>query len=313
MAIIVTGSLGYDYIMGFPGRIADRIMPDKIHAISLSLLADRLHKQFGGTAGNIAYSLQLLGAKPIIQTYAGNDFGPYRTFLRKNRMTTRYIAVDNTRASGTYFVVTDHDDNQIGAYYKGAMVRTSSLSLAMVRTPFDFVVISPNEPKAMVQYVAECIKRKLPYMYDPAFQIGNFSRKELLDGAGHAAIVIGNDYEISLLEQRAGMTHQQLLAASSVVITTLAGKGSIIESQGKRILIAPAKVKEIVDPTGAGDAYRAGFLAGFVRGFDLKTCGRMGSVAAVYTVELYGTQTHRYTTDAFCRRYKANYKSMVHL
>jgi adenosine kinase len=308
MAIVVTGSLGYDYIMGFPGKIEDRIMPDKIHTISLSLLTDRLHKQFGGTAGNIAYSLKLLGQEPIILTYAGNDFAPYKAFLHKNKMTSSYIAVDRTMVSGTYFVVTDRDDNQIGAYYKGALVRTPSLRLQKVHTPFDFVVISPNEPQAMVRYVEECTKRHIRYMYDPAFQIGNFSKKELRNGISHATIVVGNDYEISLLEKRASLTHPQLLRMTPIVITTLGSKGSLIESKGKRVVVAPAKAKHIVDPTGAGDAYRSGFLAGFVKGFDLKTCGQMGSVAAVYTVEMYGTQTHRFSKKAFSLRYKENFK-----
>jgi len=313
MAIVVTGSLGYDYIMGFPGKIADRIMPDKIHTISLSLLTDRLNKQFGGTAGNIAYSLHLLGQEPIILTYAGFDVAPYKAFLRKNKMTSSYIAVDKTKASGTYFVVTDHDDNQIGAYYKGALVNTPKLPLRTVKTPFDFVVISSNEPQAMVMYVKECITGNIPYMYDPSFQIGDFSKKELRDGISHAAIVIGNDYELSLLEKRAALTHKQLVRMTPIVITTLGSEGSIIESQGKRIVIAPAKAKAIVDPTGAGDAYRSGFLAGFLRGFDLTTCGQMGSVSAVYTVEMYGTQTHRYSRKAFCARYTENYHHTLHV
>jgi len=309
MAIVVTGSLGYDFIMGFPGKIADRIMADKIHTISLSLLADKLHKQFGGTAGNIAYSLKLLGVEPLVQTYVGNDFDPYQKFWKKHNIPTTYINVDAKNSSGTYFAVTDTADNQIGAYYKGALIRNSSLHLACIHEPFDLVVISANEPKAMTQYVTECVKRKIPYMYDPSFQIGNFSKAELLQGVSHAAIFIGNDYELSLIEKQLELTHAELLALCPIVITTLGAKGSRIETKDTAIDIQPAKAKSIVDPTGAGDAYRSGFLAGFSRGFDLKTCGQMGSIAAVYTVEMYGTQTHAYTQKEFCIRYKQNYKN----
>ncbi len=311
MAIVVTGSLGYDFIMGFPGKIADRIMPDKIHTISLSLLADKLHKQFGGTAGNMAYSLNLLGIEPLVQSYVGNDFGEYQVFWKKQPISTAYIRIDPKNVSGTYFVVTDQADNQIGAYYKGALVRNTTLHLATIHDPFNFVVISANEPKAMVQYVAECIKRQIPYMYDPSFQIGNFSKAELLQGVSHAAMCIGNDYEISLMEKRLELSHKALLACCPIVITTRGGKGSLIETKETVIAIQPAKAKGIVDPTGAGDAYRAGFLAGFLRGYDLKTCGQMGSIAAVYTVETYGTQTHVYTQKDFCLRYKKKYKKSI--
>lgn len=297
--------------MGFPGKISERIMPDKIHTISLSLLADKLHKQFGGTAGNIAYSLKLLDVEPLVQTYAGNDFSEYKAFWKTQKIQTTYIAVDTKNSSGTYFVVTDQADNQIGAYYKGALVHTSLLHLARIHEPFDFVVISANEPKAMTQYVRECMEHKIPYMYDPSFQIASFSKKELHDGVSHASIFIGNDYEISLLEKRLEITHKGLLRLCPVVITTLGAKGSRIESDTKQMLIRPAKVKGIVDPTGAGDAYRSGFLAGFMRRFDLRTCGQMGSVAAAYTVELFGTQTHSYTKKEFCTRYKKNYKNRL--
>lgn len=313
MAIVVTGSVGYDFIMGFPGKIADRIMPDKIHTISLSLLADKLHKQFGGTAGNIAYSLKLLGVTPYVQTFVGNDFAPYQAFWKKYNIPTTYIRVDPKNASGTYFVVTDQADNQIGAYYKGALIKNTSLHLRGIHDPFDLVVISANEPKAMVQYTSECIKRKIPYMYDPSFQIGNFSKAELLAGVSHAAIFIGNDYELALTEKRLELSHKKLLSLCPIVITTLGANGSRIETKDTCVAIKPAKAKSIVDPTGAGDAYRSGFLAGYTRGFDLQTCGQMGSIAAVYTVEAYGTQTHRYTKKEFCARYKKNYKNILSL
>jgi len=311
MNIVVTGSLGYDYIMDFSGKFADRIKPDNIHKISLSPLVDTLKKQFGGTAGNIAYSLKLLGLEPMIQSSLGNDALPYTEFLIKHHMNTAYISVQKKVVSGTYFVVTDQEDSQIGAFYKGALAYNNMLSLKKIREPFSFVMIAPNEKKAMIQYVKECMYLKKPYLYDPAFQIGDFSKSELLEGITHAAIVIGNDYEIDLLLDKLGISKKKLISMTSILVTTLGGKGSRIETKTETIHVKPAKVKNTSDPTGAGDAYRGGFLAGFLRGYDLRTCGQMGSVSAAYTVEQYGTMTHSYTKKQFIERYMKNFHAAL--
>ncbi|KKU82620.1 MAG: Adenosine kinase [Microgenomates group bacterium GW2011_GWA2_47_8] len=310
MQVIVTGSLGYDYIMDFPGRFADRIMPDKIHKLSLSFLVDKLTKQFGGVAGNIAYTLKLLGAEPVILACAGNDFTPYKKHLMKHQISTSEIKEYKDESCSLYSVVTDQDDNQIGSYFVGVMKHAKDLRLP---DNTNFVIIAPTDPRAMVKYVKECQSRKLPYLYDPAFQIATFSAEELKEGIEGAAILIGNDYEIALIEDRIGISHEKLLAMTPVVITTLGAKGSIIETTKEAIHVKPAKPKNTSDPTGAGDAYRAGFLAGYLRKFDLATCGQMGSVAAVYTVETYGTQTHTFTKKEFIARYKNNYGQTIAL
>lgn len=311
MTVIVTGSLGFDYIMDFPGRFVDRIMPDKIHHISLSFLVDKLNKNFGGTAGNIAYSLKLLGIDPIILSCCGNDFSPYRKFLEKNHISIEFIKIFAKETTGSYFVVTDREDNQIGSFYTGASKYNKNLSLLRLSSRRNrgesFIIISPNDPSAMVKYVSECIKLKLPYLYDPAFQIDHFTARQLKTAIDHARILIGNDYEIALIEKKLKISHQKLAGLVPVLITTLGSHGSIIESQGQKIQVKSAKPKNISDPTGAGDAYRAGFLAGFLREFDLLTCGRMGAIAAVYTVEKYGTQTHKFTIQEFCQRYEKNF------
>ena len=311
MDILVTGSLGYDYIMDFPGRFADRIMPDKIHSLSLSFLVDTLHKQFGGTAGNIAYTLQLLGEYPHIIAPAGNDFSPYLIFLKRHHMDISGITVHRDIPTSSYFVITDQNDNQIGSFFIGALKYATRCHLLpwLKKKKNLFAIISPSDPKAMVQYVDECIARKIPYLFDPAFQIATLSPTDLKKGITHASMAIGNDYEISLMEKQLEITHKQLRMLVPIVITTLGPKGSIIEEKNNRISIKPAKVSAVVDPTGAGDAYRGGFIAGYVRGCDLKTCGQMGSVAAVYTVEKYGTVTHTYTKKQFVDRYQRNYSS----
>lgn len=313
MNVVVTGSLGYDYIMDFPGRFADRIMPEKIHQISLSFHVNKLTKNFGGTAGNIAYTLNLLGIKPQILSCAGNDFGAYKHHLDKHRLATTHIKAIKNVTTGAYFVVTDMDDNQIGSFYLGGSIYNHQLTLTEAKPKIDFVVIAPNSPPALNKFVRECRKLKLPYLYDPAFQIGSLSASDLHRGIEGAQILIGNDYEMALIEKKLQVSHQELRQLVPTLITTLGHKGSIIETKNEKIVIPVAKPKNTSDPTGAGDAYRAGFLAGYLRGFDLPTCGKMGSVAAVYTVEKYGTQTHWFTKKDFGARFRNNFKEKVNL
>lgn len=313
MKEIVTGSLGYDYIMNFTGRFADRIMPDKLHQISLSFFADKLSKNLGGTAGNLAYTLRLLGAEPYIVATAGNDFSQYREFLEKHGITDAGIREVSDEPCGSYHVITDSDDNQIGAFYTGATRYNKDLSLKQETAP-RLVIIGPNDPEAMKKYVAECQKLGYPYMYDPAFQIGNFSPEELRVAIEKAELLIGNDYEISLIEQKLEISHEELLVMGpKAVITTLGSKGAIVETRKEAIHIKPAKPKNVSDPTGAGDAFRGGFIAGYLKGFDLLVAGQMGAVAAVYTVEKYGTVTHHYTKEAFIKRYQENYQQTLEL
>lgn len=305
--IIVTGTLAFDYIMDFPGNFSDRIMPDKIHQISLSFLVDKLSKQFGGTAGNIAYTLKLLGAQPLIISCAGNDFAPYESFLTKLGITTEYISQYKDVVTGSYFVVTDKNDNQIGAFYTGATKYAANLSIKNVVKKNNVVVIAPTDPKAMMKYVKECQKQKLDYLFDPAFQIDTFLKEDLHKAISKSKILIGNDYEIALIEKKLSLSHKELIRKVPILVTTLGSRGSLIETTNESINVDPAKPKNISDPTGAGDAYRAGFLAGYIRGFDHKICGQMGSVAAVYTVEKYGTQTHKFTLKEFKKRFFDNF------
>lgn len=311
MKEIVTGSLGYDYIMNFSGRFADRIMPDKLHQISLSFLADKLSKNLGGTAGNLAYTLKLLGEDPYIVSTAGNDFADYSKFLAKHGLDCGGIKVVTNEPCGSYHVITDSDDNQIGAFYTGATKYNKDLSVVTPNKE-SFVVVGPNDPAAMKKFVAECRDHGLRYLYDPAFQIGNFSAEELRFAIEGAELLIGNDYEIALIEQKLEVTHEELiLMGPKAIITTLGAKGAIIETRHEAVHIKPAKPKNVSDPTGAGDAFRGGFLAGYLKGYDLLVAGQMGAVAAVYTVEKYGTVTHFYTKDEFAKRYLANYNQTL--
>lgn len=309
MDVLVTGTMGFDYIMEYSGKFADRIMPERIHALSLSFLVDTLNKQFGGTAGNIAYTLKLLGVEPTILAPVGNDFAPYKSFLQKNKISTTDITVHDDVSTSAYFVMTDEVNNQIGSFFLGATKYAKNISMKKN----DFVVLSPTEPGAMKKYVQECIAKKYVYLYDPAFQIGNFSSEELRVGIKGAKILIGNDYEIALIEKKLDITHEELIAMVPILITTLGSRGSIIETYTEAIHIKPAKAKSATDPTGAGDAYRAGFIAGYLKKLDLAVCGQMGSAAAAYTVEEYGTQTHFFTKKEFIKRYNENYSESLEL
>lgn len=312
-SVLITGTLAYDYIMDFPGRFADRIMADKIHKISLSFLVNKLNKQLGGTAGNIAYSLKLLGTDPLILAPAGNDFEVYRQFFNKNKISTAGIPLYKNIATGSYFVVTDREDNQIGSFFIGANQYAKKLSIQKYRNGASLAVIAPTDPEAMKKYVTECRTLGMPYVYDPAFQVGAFTREELQNGITAAQILIGNDYEIELIQEKLQISHEELRVMVPIVITTLGSKGSIIETRREAVHVKPAKPRSISDPTGAGDAYRAGFIAGYLRKYDLLVCGQMGSVASAYTVEKYGTVTHSFTRAEFIKRYKENFGSDIKL
>ena len=309
----VGGSLSFDYVENFGGLFADRILPEKIESLSLSFLVESRDVQFGGTAGNIAYTMKLLGLDPIIIACAGRDFEAYRTFLIEHGLDVSQIQVHEDELTSQYHVVTDAKGNQIGTFSIGAMKYAKDISLGELVQEESFFMLSPTNPDAMVEYVRQCKEKKIRYMYDPAFQIATLSKEELCDGISGAEILIGNDYEIALIEKKTGLTHAQILQTVSIVVTTLGDKGALIETKDERIEIQPAKPENVSDPTGAGDAFRGGFLAGYLRGFDLQTCGQMGAVAAVYTVEKYGTVTHSYSKEEFAERYKENYKTELTL
>ena len=302
--ILVTGSLAFDHIMNFPGKFSDHIMPDKIHQINLSFLVTTLKKQKGGTAGNIAYTLALLKNPVSILGIAGSDFSDYKKFLQQAGVDTSQIKTSPDITSSAY-IMTDITDNQIAAFYPGAMNDAETLSLSNTKT--DLVVISPNNPKAMVKFVKECQNSGTDYMLDPGMQLPALDPEDLKMMTANATILIGNDYEISLLKEKVSLDDKQLLNQVKILITTLGDKGSSIQTPNETIQIDAGKPEEVVDPTGAGDAYRAGFLAGYSKGLDLQICGQMGSIASCYTIEKYGTTSHAFSLEEFKGRYKENF------
>lgn len=311
--ILVTGSLAFDHIMNFPGRLGDQILPEKIHMLNASFLVTDMRKSFGGTAGNIAYSLSLLGVRTAILGIAGEDFDTYKEFLEKNEIDTSYIKLVNNLYTSTAFGITDSQDNQIWGFYSGADKMTDHLSIFDVAGKIDFGIISPNNPRAMLKFAQEYQQAKISYLFDPGMQLPWLSGADLRTAFKGAKIIIGNDYEMSVIEKKIEMPIGSFVKEGKIIITTLGSEGSRIISDGGEINIRAARVRSAADPAGAGDAYRAGFMAGFLRDFPIKACGQMGSITAAYTVEKFGTTTHNFTSEEFCRRYKENYGEILEL
>lgn len=318
--ILVTGSIAFDQILSMPGAFSDYILPDKIHEINVSFVSETHKRRYGGTGGNQAYSLALLDIPVTLVGSAGNDFGQYGSFLKKHGIDTQFIKISTSEPTASGFAITDTHDNQIWGFSKGAMKKAASLALMPIIKKLQkkhtdiFVMIAPNEPKAIANYIDECVRAGISYAFDPAFYIPLLSPSVLKKGMQYADIVFGNDYEMELLSTRLSTKKLQEVTKKDrqIVVTTLGEKGSIIELCGtktayKRISILPAVVKKAVDPTGAGDAYRSGFMAGYFFKKDVTTCARMGSVAAAYAVEKYGTMEHSYSVREFNKRFEYNY------
>ena len=302
--VLCTGSIAYDYILTFKGRFKDHILLDKTHILNLSFLVDDLQKRKGGVAGNYAYNLALLGYPSAVLATAGNDAAEYRDWLVAQGVDCRGLRLLDGELSATGFTTTDMDDNQLTGYYGGAMWRAAILGLDDGPPAPDAVIIGPNDPGAMKRLVAECRDRGVRFVFDPAHQLPMMAAEDVNDSARGAWIVIGNDYELELIQQRTGNGIDGLLELSEMVVTTLGRHGSRITTREGSVDIPSAAALREVDPTGAGDAYRAGLVAGLLRGLDLAAAGRVASLAATYAVEHVGTIEHRYTRDEFSRRYR---------
>lgn len=311
--ILVTGSLAFDLIMDFPGKFAEHIDPSKLHILNISFLVDSLKRDRGGNSGNISYSLALLGMDTSILSCAGDDFEPYAKFLTENNIDISNIKIIPGESTATATIMTDQVDNQISAFYPGAMKQNINLSIKNIKDKPDFAIITPDLPEAMAKFAGECKELQIPYMFDPGMQLPRLTDNQIAEGIAGAEILIGNDYEIGIILKRLKLFDEDLRKQVKVLITTLGERGSVIQSQDQKVEIAVAKPQEVLDPTGAGDAYRSGFLAGYLRGLDLKTCGQMGSIASCYAIEKYGTTNHRFTTFEFCQKYKENFGEVLNL
>ena len=306
MSIVVTGSIAYDYLMSFPGKFTEHLLPEHVQRVSLSFLVDSMDKRRGGCAPNIAYTLALLGERPRLMGTAGQDFGDYRRWLDAAGVDTSLVAEVPGKFTASFFCSTDTDNNQIASFYTGAMANAAELSF---RTAGDvrLAIISPNDPAAMTQYAEECRTLEIPFIFDPGQQCARMSGEALLDGLRGAAVLIVNDYELELLKQKTGLDEAALIAQTSILVVTRGEHGSSLMTASDRIDVAAVTPRALVDPTGVGDAYRGGLMKGMVAGLDLRASGQLGSVAAAYALEHLGGTSHAYTVEEFAARYEEHF------
>ena len=312
--MVVTGSVAFDYLMTFPGRFVEHLIPDRLSRLSVSFLVDEMRRVPGGCGPNIAYSLALLGEKPLLLATAGTDAAAYRDRLEREGVDVSGLLLHEDVFTASFFVSTDRDQNQIASFYTGAMARAGELSIERLDpSGIALVVVSPNDPGAMARYAAECRRGRIPFLYDPSQQVARLTGEELKEGLAGAAILVVNDYEFGVLAQKTGLSREDLLERVPVLVVTHGAEGSTIsvsheKGRARREEIPAARLESAaVDPTGVGDAFRAGLIRGLRVGAPWSAAGRMGSVAAVFALEALGPQPPRYSADQFRERYHRNF------
>ncbi len=312
-SIVVTGSVAFDYLMRFPGRFVEHLIADQMERLSVSFLVDDMRRVPGGCGPNIAYGLSLLGEKPLLVATAGRDASEYRDWLGRQGVDVSGLVLHDDVFTASFFVSTDRDQNQLASFYTGAMARARDLSLrSAVRGDPALVVVAPNDPDAMARYAAECRDAAIPFLYDPSQQVARLTGEDLRAGLEGAFLVIVNDYEFGILRQKTELTREGLEALVPVLVVTHGAEGSTISvagPEGREVQAVPAANLEgpAVDPTGVGDAYRAGLVRGIRIGAPWEVAGRIGSVAASIVLESLGPQPERYEPVAFIARYERSF------
>ena len=307
MDILLTGSVAYDYLMTFPGRFQEQILPERLASISLSFLVDSMSKQRGGIAPNIAYTMALLGGKPRVMATVGEDFSDYRNWLESKGVDTSLMKVIPGEFTASFFATTDQVSAQIASFYPGAMGYSATQSIKELDKKPDLVIVSPSAPDAMMKFPAECRELGVSYLYDPSQQVLRLEGAELARDMEGAHFLFCNDYEFGLISKKTDWSLDQILEHVKVLVITRGKDGADLYAGGDAVHIPTVPEKEIVDPTGVGDAFRGGFLAGYSRGFDWKLCGEIGSLAAVYCLEQKGPQSHNYTRQEFVARFRDHF------
>lgn len=319
MDIIVTGSIAYDYLMRFPGRFKEHLLPEQLHQVSVSFLVDDMTKHWGGVAANIAYSMALLGLSPKLMGTVGRDFPEYRQWLESVGVDTSTVRQIDEVFTASFFCNTDLDNNQIASFYAGAMAYAKDYPLAQAYDGKpEIVVISPNDPVAMMRLAEESRQREIPFVYDPSQQVARLSGDELARDMQGAYAMITNGYEFEMISQKTGKSLDDLRAELDVLIVTHGPDGSTVydnrrtpntrgvNADGVRH-VAAFPADEIKDPTGGGDAFRAGFIYGMAMGWPLDVSAQVGSLCATYAIEHIGPQTHHYRVSSFIERYRHIY------
>jgi adenosine kinase len=308
MKLIVTGSIAFDYLMSFPGRFTEHFLPEHMHRLSLSFLVDTMDKRRGGCGPNIAYTIALLGERPYLMATAGQDFGDYQEWMNAANIDTSLVRVVDGKFCASFFCSTDQHSNQIASFYTGAMANAGELSMRTVPDIKDaLVIISPNDPGAMVQYAEECATIGVKYIWDPGQQCARMDAAQLTNGVNGAFMVIVNDYEMELLRQKTWLTEAEIIARVQLLVVTRGELGCRIYTKEGEEDVPAVPPDRVEDPTGVGDAFRGGFMKGLAIGAPYSVCAKLGSVAATYALEHLGGTSHAYTWDEFAARYERHF------
>jgi len=294
--------MAYDTIMVFHDKFKNHILPEKVHMLNVSFLVPVIRREFGGCAGNIAYNLKLLGEQPSIMATVGHDFEPYAQWLNCRQISTQYIKVLDNDYTGQAYITTDEDDNQITAFHPGAMSSSHENSVP-VDGEFSIGIVSPDGKEGMQAHAKEFAEQGIPFIFDPGQGMPMFNGDELLELLDLSTYATFNDYESELMQDRTGLSLEQIAERVDALIVTMGGEGSKIFTEGKCIDVPSAKARELADPTGCGDAYRAGLLYGIINDYGWETTGRIASLLGAIKIEHHGTQNHSFSMDAFKQRY----------
>jgi adenosine kinase len=306
-AALICGSVAYDTILQFPDRFKAHILPDKIHILNVSFLVPEMRREFGGCAANIAYNLTLLGDRGVPMATAGHDFGPYRDRLLAQGIDVDHIRVVDGTFTAQAFITTDLDDNQITAFHPGAMQHAHLNRVSDAGPGIALGLVAPDGRQAMIDHAAQFAAANIPFMFDPGQGMPMFGGEELKTFIAQARWVAVNDYEWGLLQQKTGLTVSDVTAQVEALVVTRGAEGSVIYTKDRTLQVPSARPDAVVDPTGCGDAYRAGLIHGLLRGLDWESTGRIASLMGAIKVESRGPQNHRFTPTEFARRYQDNF------
>ena len=304
---LICGSVAYDTILQFPDRFKSHILPDKIHILNVSFLVPDMRREYGGCAANIAYSLKLLGDVGLAMATAGHDFTPYRERMQAQGIPVEHIKVVEDTFTAQAFITTDLDDNQITAFHPGAMQHAHLNRVSDAGPGVVLGIVAPDGRQAMIEHAAQFAAAKIPFIFDPGQGMPMFGAEDLKTFIAQARWVAVNDYEWGLLQQKTGYTVSDVTAQVEALVVTRGAEGSVIYAQGGTLTVPCAKPRAIVDPTGCGDAYRAGLIHGLLRGLDWETTGRVASLMGAIKIESRGPQNHRFTRAEFEQRYRENF------
>ena len=297
MNILICGSIAYDSIMIFDDYFKNHILPDQIHKLSVAFYVPNMKKNYGGTAGNIAYNLKLIEGSPIIMSTVGEDFEPYEKQLKKYKLSTKYIKSIENYFTAQAFITTDLDDNQITSFHPGAMVESHQNKLSSISEKISLAIIAPDGKDGMIQHANQCFEKKIPFLFDPGQGLPMFNRDELLNFINQAKYIALNDYEAKLLLDKTNLKVNDIVSRVEALIITKGAKGSEIYTGKDCIKIPAILVEDTIDPTGCGDAYRAGLVFGIVNNYDWEKSAKLATIMGSIKIQYQGGQNHTPTKE----------------